>query len=297
MSALAIRLVSINIWDLPIRLPRTQRAVRHRRLLEGLPQLDADLLLIQEAFRPRMRRAILDVLPALHPDARARAWRWFAVLPMDRAGGLLTLSRWPIASTRYQPARRFRGMKPDERIGQKGCLWTRVATPAGDLMVGNVHLYAGNTPLDAHVRSMQTRHLLFRGDSRPDLPTVIAGDCNWDLDFEHSERGSTGHVEMLQAGFREVADGRSAGIATMDPRHNAYARYVPWHRPPRRLTHVYFRGPGLDPGSDPPRLCLHDPPASDHYGLRVTLTLRARAGNSEPVPGERDARHTAPADG
>jgi endonuclease/exonuclease/phosphatase family metal-dependent hydrolase len=273
VSPFTVDLVSVNIWDLPVALPRTQRVARRRRLLDGLPRLDADLILMQEAFRPRMRRAILRALPALHADARARARRWFLFLPMDGSGGLLTLSRWPILGTHHQPARRFRRMKPDERIGRKGCLWTRIATPAGELLVGNVHLYAGNTPTDAHVRSIQARDLLAHGESRSDAPTVLAGDWNWDLEFEHSERGPIGHVELLQDGFREVADGRSDGIATMDPRRNTFARYVLWHRPARRLTHVYYRGPGIGPGPDPPTLCLHDPPVSDHYGLRVTLTM------------------------
>jgi endonuclease/exonuclease/phosphatase family metal-dependent hydrolase len=273
VTRLSIRLVSINIWDLPLRLPRTDRARRHRLLIEGLRQLQPDLLLIQEAFRPRLRRALLHALAGLNADALARRRRWFAFLPMDGAGGLLTLSRWPIPATRHQRARRFRHMKLDERIGRKGCLWTRIATPAGELLVGNVHLYAGSTPLDAHARTIQTRDLLHHGESRPEVPTVLAGDFNWDLDFEHSERGPTGHIELLQAGFREVADGRSDGIRTMDPRRNPFARYVPWHRPPRRLTHVFLRGAGLAPASEPPALCLHDPPVSDHYGLRVTLTF------------------------
>lgn len=274
MSDITVRIVSINIWDLPVRLPRTQRGARHRRLLNGLARLGADILLIQEAFRPRLRRRIVSALPHMYADRLAGAGRWFVFLRMDRAGGLLTLSRWPIRTTVYRPARRFRGMKPDERIGQKGCLWTRIETPAGGLLAGNVHLYAGNTPIDAHVRTIQTRHMLRRGESTPDVPTVLAGDWNWDLDFEHSERGPTGHVEMIQAGFREIADGRSDGIATMDPRHNRFARYVPWHRPARRLTHVYFRGPGLGAGPESPALCLNDPPVSDHYGLQVTLRLR-----------------------
>jgi len=197
------------------------------------------------------------------------------LLPMDGAGGLMTLSRWPILGTRYRPARRFHRMKPDERIGRKGSLWTLVATPEGEVLVGNVHLYAGNTPLDAHVRSIQTRDLLGHGESRPAIPTVLAGDWNWDIEFEHSERGATGHVELLQAGFREVADGRNAGIATMDPRRNAWARYFPWHRPSRRLTHVFFRGPGLDLGPEAPVLCLDDPPVSDHFGLQATLRFGA----------------------
>jgi len=271
VTELTVRLVSINIWDLPVRLPRTQRGLRHRRLLEGLPTLDADIILIQEAFRPRLRRQILRLLPHMHADAFAARRRWVGFLPMDAAGGLLTLSRWPVHTVRYQRARRFRGMKLDERIGWKGCLWTRIATPSGDLLVGNVHLYAGNTPLDAHVRTIQTRHLLQRAVSTPDQPTILAGDWNWDLEFEHSERGPTGHVEMLQAGFHEVANGRSEGIATMDPRHNPFARYVPWHRPARRLTHVFLRGSGLALGPEPPSLCLNDPPVSDHYGLRVTV--------------------------
>jgi endonuclease/exonuclease/phosphatase family metal-dependent hydrolase len=275
VTDLTVRLVSINIWDLPVRLPRTRRGLRHRRLLADLQTLDADIILIQEAFRPRLRRQILRTLPSMQADALAARRRWFGFLPMDAAGGLLTLSRWPVHTTRYQPARRFRGMKPDERIGWKGCLWTRIATPVVDILVGNVHLYAGNTPLDAHVRTIQTRHLLERGESTRDLPTILAGDWNWDLEFEHSERGPTGHVVMLQAGFHEVADGRSENIATMDPRHNPFARYVPWHRPARRLTHVFLRGPGLAAGSEPPSLCLHDPPVSDHYGLRVTVRVSA----------------------
>jgi len=273
MSEVVARVVSLNIWDLPVGLPRTDRRRRHRRLLEGLRETDADIILLQEAFRPRLRRAILETLADFHSDELARRRRWFVVLPMDDAGGLLTLSRWPISGTRHQWARRFRRMKPDERIGRKGCLWTRIQTPAGSVLVGNVHLYAGSTPLDAHVRTIQTRDLLRRGDSRPTVPTILGGDWNWDLEFEHSERGPTGYVELLQAGFREVAEGRSEGICTMDPRRNRWARYVPWHRPARRLTHVFMRGAGLEPGAEPPSLIFDDPPVSDHFGLRVTLRL------------------------
>ena len=112
-----------------------------------------------------------------------------------------------------------------------------------------------------------------RRDDKPVIPTVLAGDWNWDLEFERSERGLTGIAEMERAGFREVADNSGEGIATMDPRHNAFARYVPWHRPPRRLSYVYYRGPGIDRGPEPPALCLHEEPVSDHYGLRVTLAV------------------------
>jgi endonuclease/exonuclease/phosphatase family metal-dependent hydrolase len=272
---LAIRLVSLNMWDLPIPLPRFDRRLRRRRLLEQLPGVDADVLLFQESFRPGFRRALTRGCDGFEGHADCAMGRWFLFVPMDRTGGLLTLSRWPIVAQRYQRAHWFRTLKLDERIGGKGCLWTRVRTPAGELLLGNVHLYAGNNPVDAHVRAVQAREILMHGELRPDLPVIMAGDFNWDLDFEHSERGPTGHAVMLEAGFREIADGRSEGIVTMDTKANRYARYVPWHRPPRRLTHVYYRGPGLSGGPEPPALCLNDPPVSDHFGLRATLTLAA----------------------
>jgi len=65
----------------------------------------------------------------------------------------------------------------------------------------------------------------------------------------------------------------SAGVETMHPGRNPYAR-PPWqHRRVCRLEQVFYRGAGLVPGPGPPALCLNDPPVSDHFGLAVTLTL------------------------
>ncbi|HET7038386.1 MAG TPA: endonuclease/exonuclease/phosphatase family protein [Gemmatimonadales bacterium] len=275
MSDLVIRLVSLNLWDLPVPLPRFDRRQRGLRLLQQLPRLDADLLLFQESFRPGFRRLLGSACAGLesHPDCARK--RRFLLVPFDATGGLLTLSRWPITAQRHQPAHWSRGLKLDERIGGKGCLWTRVRTPAGELVVGNAHLYAGNRGADARVRARQARELLARGDLEPGLPTVVAGDFNWDPGHERPDHGPTGDDVMREAGFREVAGGRTAGLLTKDPRTNRYARFLPWHPPPRRLTHVFYRGPRLGPGPVPPALCLHDPPVSDHYGLRVTLRFGA----------------------
>jgi endonuclease/exonuclease/phosphatase family metal-dependent hydrolase len=273
VSDLVIRLVSLNLWDLPVPLPWFDRRLRRRRLLEALPRIDADLLLFQESFLPGFRRVLGRACAGLesHPDCGRG--RRVLLLPFDATGGLLTLSRWGIEAQRHQAAHWTRGLKLDERIGGKGCLWTRLRTPAGDLLVGNVHLYAGTRAGDAGVRALQARELLRSGELADDAAAIVAGDFNWDPQYEPRNHGPTGHDVMLEAGFREVAGGSSAGLVTKDPRTNRYARYGPWHPPPRRLTHVFYRGARLAPGPDPPRLCLHDPPVSDHYGLRVTLSL------------------------
>jgi endonuclease/exonuclease/phosphatase family metal-dependent hydrolase len=275
MTAVPLRLISINIWDLPIPFPGLDRTLRRERLRARLPRQHADLLLLQEAFLPGFRRTLLAALADYHADALARAERRRWLLRFDGAGGLLTLSRWPIPSTVFQPSRHFRGMKLDERIGHKGVLWTHIASPAGPLLVGNVHLYAGTRPTDARVRALQVRQMVQHPALDPGVPTVLAGDFNMAAEFEQPARGPTGFDVLREHGFNEVADGFSPGLLTMAPSVNRYARYLPWHRPDRRLTQVFFRGPGIRPGSEPPALCLHTPPVSDHLGLRVTFTLES----------------------
>src|SRR4051812_36014473 len=151
-----IRLVSINIWDLPIPLPGFARARRRHGLLEQLAALDADLVLIQEAFLPAFKLRLAGALATHQPDHYIEKRRRHLFLSMDASGGLATFSRFRLHSTRYGQFPLWRGMKPDERVGRKGCLWTEVETPAGALLIGNVHLYAGSAPRDARARSMQT---------------------------------------------------------------------------------------------------------------------------------------------
>ena len=273
MTGVVVRLVSINIWDLPVPFPGLDRALRRDRLRARLPRLQADLLLFQEAFLPTFRRTLLATLPEYHADARAREQRRRWLLRFDGSGGLLTFSRWPITRTAFQPSRHFRGMKLDERIGHKGVLWTHLETPAGTLLVGNVHLYAGTRPIEARVRAIQVHQVLQRGPLERGLPTILAGDFNMAVELERPDRGPTGFHVLAEHGFIEVAGGRSPGLHTMAPSTNRYARYLPWHRPDRRLTQVFFRGPGIAAGPEPPALCLHQPPVSDHFGLRAMLTL------------------------
>src|SRR5690606_38655652 len=103
-SAAALRLVSINIWDLPLPLP-LDRTRRRRRLLEQLAPLNADLVLVQEAFIPSFKRRLAAALPGFHADRYLPGQRLAGWLRMDASGGLFTLSRWPQESSHYLPFR------------------------------------------------------------------------------------------------------------------------------------------------------------------------------------------------
>ena len=268
-----IRLLSINIWDLPLPLPGSARRARRKRLLRALSEVDADLILIQESFLPSFRPRLAAALTEHQPDHFFSGRRRHFVLPMDTSGGLATFSRLPLVQSFYQRFRSWSGMKPDERIGRKGCLWTEYVVNGGRVLVGNAHLYAGMGARAGRARSVQVRGLLRRLERAPSIPTIVAGDFNMAIEHEHTTAGPTGFDLMSQAGFSEVAAGVTGSIATISRSRNPFARYTPWRKPDRRLTQVFFRGPGISV-AEAPSLCLDDPPVSDHFGLLTTLAIR-----------------------
>ncbi len=267
-----IRLLSINIWDLPVPLPGFARRWRRRNLLEQISGTDADLVLIQEAFLPAFKAKLASILERHQPDSYVSHRRRHLFLPMDGSGGLTTFSRLGLVSSSYFPFRLWRGMKPDERAARKGCLWTTVSTPSGNIMIGNVHLYAGGGARNGRARSMQTKHLLRQLEKFPSVPTVVAGDFNMAIEYEKTTRGPTGFDLMRDAGFTEIAAGTTGALATMSQVHNRFARYAPGRKPERRLTHIFYRGDGIRL-AEPPRLCFCESPVSDHFGLLATLSV------------------------
>jgi endonuclease/exonuclease/phosphatase family metal-dependent hydrolase len=268
---LAIKLLSVNIWDLPIPLPGVNHRWRRREIVRRIPPLGADVVLIQEAFRPSFKLELRRALPAHYADHYAGRRRRCAGLWLDASGGLLTLSRWPVLRSRYLPARTFPGMRWDERLGSKGCLLTLLRTPAGLVWVGNVHLHAGTSLKARRARALQVRHLL--GELPPSgSPLLLGGDFNMDPATEQLDE-PTGFALLLGAGLREAAGGVGGRLATVVQRRNRYARYWPGRHPDRRLTHVFYRGDEIRPVKGSVSVCLDDPPVSDHFGLMADFAL------------------------
>lgn len=282
---LSFTALSLNIWDLPIPLPGVNHRWRRQQLLRRLPGLDADIVLIQEAFRPEFKLELTAALSGYHTDhyvaKRRRQWG----ITFDQSGGLLTLSRWPVIWSRYLPARPFLWMRPDERLGAKGCLVTALDTPAGRFLVANVHLYAGLRTRCGRIRALQIRRLLETLPDEPSLPLLLGGDFNMAPETEGVERGPTGFELLHQAGFREAAECVDGPLATWVYSRNPYARYWPGWRPDRRVTYLFYRGAGLRPPNRSARLCLDDPPVSDHFGFMASLELESTAELASPARG------------
>ncbi len=253
-------------------MPGLHRRHRRQLLLRLLPGLGPDLILIQEAFIPRFKTRLAAALGGYETDGYLGSTRRVGPFRMDASGGLLTFSRWPIASSRFVTFSRIPRSHVDERIGRKGCLWTEIDTPAGRMLVGNTHLYSGMGVFNARARAAQARDLEVFSSSLRALPTVIAGDFNMAAEHEQPGHRATGFDILSDAGFSEIAGGSSSELVTMAPSVNRYARFPPFHSLDRRLTHVFFRG-GVRPGKEPAATCLTDPPVSDHFGLMVPLQV------------------------
>lgn len=269
---LAVKLLSLNIWDLPIPLPGVNHRRRRKEILKRVPQLGADLVLIQEAFRPAFKLELRRALPDYYADHYLAGSRRRWGVRFDTSGGLLTLSRWPVLRSRYLPARALPGMRWDERLGSKGCLLTLIGTPAGPLWVGNLHLHAGTGRNARRARALQVRDLLQALPYPESTSLLLGGDFNMDPATEQLDE-PTGLDLLFQAGFREVAGAAGGHLATVVQRRNRYARYWPGRHPDRRLTHFFCRGGGIRPVAGSVSVCLDDPPVSDHFGLMARFEL------------------------
>ncbi len=180
-NVLTLRVATFNAWALPIRIPTQEKRRRLKRLPEALVGLDADIIVLQEMFDVKARRRLLrELCPPYQTTPEAgRSRRILRLLPIDATGGLVVLSRLPIASSRFIPHPSDLGTKPDERVGRKGAMIVRIETPLGPVTVFAIHLYAGTKPKDTLVRTGQLAPLLRTLDAEADgTPVVLAGDIN-----------------------------------------------------------------------------------------------------------------------
>lgn len=142
-----------------------------------LDDSDYDIVCLQEVISPFILSRLRRATPS-YPHM-ARAWGF----PLVR-GGLVTLSRWPITRTHYEPFALARPARPEWFLN-KGALFTRVKLPSGYLTVVNTHLSANLdmdwSPSNAYTKVEQGELAqLAQAVSRidPAEPLVAVGDFN-----------------------------------------------------------------------------------------------------------------------
>jgi len=273
-----LRVLSLNIWALPVPLPFEERRRRMDRLAERLPSLDADIIALQEAFHPGDRDRLERVMASRGYHATAcRTRRILGIVPMDATGGLLVLSRFPVHRQAFVAWDGAKMVKLDERLAGKGALRCRLAGPAGAVDCVDIHLYAGRSDRHTAVRLRQLAAAPL--DEEPGaLLTLLAGDLN--ASIGNGTRPPSAEETLLHdRGFTD-AWGTERPVTYAISR-NRYAR-LRYSRPEgdHRLDFVLFRAaPGVEVVVRRAEVVFDAPDdlVSDHYGLMVDLDVHGPA--------------------
>ena len=258
-----LRLGTFNVWGLPKPFADDVSA-RTRAIARRLPDLDLDVLLIQEAWTDEMRDSLR--------SAALEAGFEVALASRESGGGLMTISRLPILRNRFQKFH-FRGdperFVTGEFLGAKGYQTLVLEGRDGPFTVINTHLHAryrrSRPKLNSAVRAAQLLQLV--GEIH-DLEgtAVIGGDFNCLVDDPEYQifKGLTGAFE--------VAEGRE-DLVTVS-RSNFYKRHR--SEPDKRIDYLFLRPAyGMVPQLEGARLLFAerepirgiDRSLSDHFGI------------------------------
>ena len=273
-----MRLGTFNVWGLPEAFSDDVSS-RMRALAKRLKDSDLDVLLIQEAWTREVRRTLRQ---------GARHAGYSVSKGSGASGGLMTLSRLPIRSSRFEGFR-FRGdperVTKGEYLGGKGFEIVEIEGEGGPFVLINTHLHARyrveDSGLDSAVRTAQLLQIVAFVHGHPGS-VVVGGDFNCrqsDPEFQVF-RGLTGAIEL----------GHGEELGTLSST-NFYKRGRTG--PDKRIDFMCVRpAPGVAWQASHPQLLFaetarirrRDRSLSDHYGFRVDLawqpTAAAAAANS-----------------
>ncbi len=260
-----------NTWRPPL-LGR-DNYLRGERLVKAIKDADPDVVLLQELFRARDRRAILDRLEGYHKPANIYDERRLLRFRFNATGGLATLSRYPILDSKFQLFS-VNGRDIAEWFSQKGYTKTVIATPEGDLMVVDQHTCSMS--YNEGIRLQQLRQILNDPDIASDeMPVILAGDFNFDISLGNDALGSQEFRMLKAAGFDDGLEGCRDFMKTFCV-ENAYttAGDMADLGGNVMLDDIFYKAGGSRTARTiRSRLVGDHPEASDHSGVQSVLEI------------------------
>ena len=287
-----ITITTFNVWALPAALPGHDQANRFQKLPNQIASLCSDIIALQEVFRPSIKdkiaKQMIDKNYHISSDISKSSRRILGFLDMDRYGGLITISAYPIIVDTFVQYPIRDGMNIEEKWARKGFLVSIISTPDGPLIVINTHLYAGKSE---NAENMRMSQLMFMMDYLLNTvdyyryPTILVGDLNIthpavaeayaDLDR------STVYEALLNMGFYDSSPVINKDDLTIDPEGNAYKKK---ERHAQKLDYCFYHVPDMDCHNQieivgayrtfaTPETCI-----SDHYGWCTKMKIYGEAG-------------------
>lgn len=251
----------------------------HPEVLESFASVD--VLCAQELW---LEEAVMAFARPRHLPHRILAENRWSIWPLTIGGsGLGIASRFPVIVSEFRAY--SRPHVGSERFARKGMAHARIALPLPsglEIDVLTTHLQSGYEKDAEAVRARHLRELRAFADEvgSQERPMIVAGDLNVN---------GLGHVRELEyrtlmgifEGYTDVF--AAEDTVTFHPQENALARKYEPKASAQRIDYFFVRETGrtlevlrserfLDRDLAP-HMGFGHVPASDHYGLRVTLAL------------------------
>ncbi len=242
-----ITILSINVWGLPIWLPRMDQQNRYDKIASSVLQLSPDIICVQEAFAKSFRKKFLPKIPKSYYTSSDYTCNTNIVWPIqkDCYGGLMTFSIYPVLSETFYQYPVWPGMRIEEKMGKKGFLVTTIAIEDRVVNILNTHLYAGNKAKDELFRMKQITYMdsiLNSLTSFQQNESFLVGDLNIShpqvSELYCADYSSVYNFIQNNMGFKDPVNTLSKNDFTIDHNKN---RYTPSSGALEKLDYCLYR--------------------------------------------------------
>lgn len=194
MLSEGLRIMTFNIWDLPLSLIKSRRK-RMKLVLEYLMSLTVDIIFLQEVWYGDTQMLFQKALTTKGYDATTCLSQKAGF--SNGTGGLMIFSKFPLQHVTFTPFSPI-SLPLSERIGKKGMLSAEIDTPVGKIHIANLHLYQP----ESRVRIGQLEIALKQLDHESSAATLLGGDFNQDKMWEQPAYAK----RLEQANFSEARE-------------------------------------------------------------------------------------------
>lgn len=271
-----LSIISYNTWGLPINLSGHDQERRFGSMGSAILDVQADIVALQETFHPELRSTLLQDLHKhyyTYSDYRSSRSIW-GLAQMDLHGGLMTLSKYPIASEMFFPYPVNESTSFIEKAGAKGFLLSKIKLGEQYVFVVNTHLYAGNHPKAEYQRKLQMEymHQTLNQLGLQDETLILVGDFN----IHHPCVAQSEVYDVITKDF-QYSDSKPTITDedyTMDNVKNPFVN----QKEPRTKLDYIFTSSGFAAKYEilnQARTMTHENPFSDHFGWRVDVKLKS----------------------
>ena len=266
MEKRAIKIMTFNIWDLPLWFNKERRA-RIAKVAEYLKSQKADIICLQETWDAANQVFLREQMSPEYFCAfgEKHSQKYWLKDFANYCGGMMIFSKFPISEEAFCPF--FRYSSVCEMMGHKGFLEAVVETPWGKLRIVDTHLHSWIF-WGGKFRMRQLKKIMKRL-GKGGAPVILAGDFN-----QHDILGREPFAALLAENEFSLPASEDALFSVPTYRkENPFVDMWPNRVPfSHRLDYIFTRGLeawGFEVKDQRP--IVLEPPLSDHDPVELIL--------------------------